>query len=110
MKSLSNMTEEEIERFISSLRVRRSEAEEKLKAHKRAHAVAKSASLKERLVRQIELAQKDLDMINKKLEKLEQRINSIAALRLQHGDLALDDLANVSVSRADRGEDEDEVE
>lgn len=108
MKSIAEMSDTEIEECITSLRARRAEAELKLKAHKQALSVAKGESLRERLTRQLELAEKDYVAITKKLEKLEQRINSIAALRLQHGDLALEDLADVSVSKAKKEENEDE--
>lgn len=98
MKSLRDMNDDEIEELVTSLRSRRAEAETKLKLHIAARTHAKGASLKERLTRQIELAEKDLKAINTKLEKLEGRINSIAALRLQHGDLALDDLADAAIA------------
>ena len=107
MKSLRDMTDDEIEELVTSLRSRRTEAETKLKLHIAARTHAKGASLKERLARQIELAEKDLKAINTKLEKLEGRINSIIALRLQHGDLALDDLADVAI--ASREEEVNEV-
>lgn len=96
MKAIADMTDDEVEKLITSLRSRREEAERKVKLHKQALANARGASLTERLARQLELAQKDLDSINKKLEKLEERINNITALRLQHGDLKLDDLADLA--------------
>ena len=99
MKPISEMTEDEIEACITTLRSRREEAERKVKLHKQSAANARSGSLKERLTRQLELAQKDLDAINKKLDKLEERVNSITALRLQHGDLALDDLADLAMKK-----------
>ena len=97
MKSLIDMTDDEIELYIQQLRLRRSHAEALVKAHRIAAANARSGSLKERLTRQLELAQKNLDAVNKQLAKLEERVNSITALRLQSGDLQLDELATLTV-------------
>ena len=106
MKSIADMNEGEIEAFITKLRSRREHAEATVKLHKQAAANARSGSLKERLTRQLELAEKGLATINKQLDKLEERLNSIAALRLQHGDLALEDLANLATVK-DVEEDEE---
>lgn len=91
---MQQMNDDEIETLISELRSRRERAEVLLRANRLAASNASNASLKDRLTKQCDLAQKNLDQIKKHLDKLEERVNMMAALRLQAGDINISELAD----------------
>lgn len=85
-KSILNMTELEQETFLNQLRDRRMRAAQILKRAAEAKHQADTIASAIRLERKAEQAERQLEKVNKALDRLEEMIYSLRALHLQYTD------------------------
>jgi predicted component of type VI protein secretion system len=84
---MDQLPSSELEAFLTKIRELRLQASQKYKEVVNRRAAARSGKLAERLSDQIRMFQKDLAQLDKVIEKVDKRITTIIAVRLELQDL-----------------------